>query len=247
MDAQHAAEYSQGSGSELDDKMKALRSSSAMTFNILGNSRCHIKRPDDLFLSDSYSIQYEYQLPTLKNGLPANLDALLIGESGDIVACEMKMLEWLTSKPAKLKEKYLDPCNYIHLDAASVFTNIAYKLNMSDVFTHYDFAQMFKHTLALYNASQSGKLKTNRLALVNCVWEPPTDYKLTDRAAEWIAESSASEHAEFQEFSEILKPICDLFADDLGIEFTIRYLPAAEMMDALEYSEEESRKLKRYL
>ncbi len=247
MDAQHTKEYSQGSGSELDDKMKALRSSSAMTFNILGNLHCHIKDPDDLFRSHSYSIQYEYQIPTLKSGLPANLDVLLSGESEDIVACEMKMLEWLTSKPAKLKEKYLDPDNYIHLDTAPVFTNVARILNTIEVLTHYDFAQMFKHTLALYNASRSRKLETHRLTLMNCVWEPPTDYEFTDGAAEWIAKSIASEHMEFHAFSEIMNPIYDLFANDRSMEFTIQYIPAANMIASLEYTKEENQKLKRYL
>ena len=89
MDEIHVGEYSRGSGSELDDKMKALRSSSAMTFNILGNLHCKIEDIDGAVAAGDYDIAYEHQIPTLKRGMPANLDALLEGggEDGNVVAC----------------------------------------------------------------------------------------------------------------------------------------------------------------
>lgn len=247
MNENHIAEYSRGSGSELDDKMKALRSSSAMTFNILGNNACSIKHSDDIFLSRSYTIQYEYQLPTLKRGLPANLDAVLIGDTGDVIACEMKMLEWLTSAPAKLKSKYLDVGNYIHKDAASVFVEVATELNGSDSFSRYDFAQMFKHTLALYNAARSGKLQANRIVLLNCVWEPPDNYELSDDTNAWLTRCKLEEHAGFSEFKRAMVPLEGLFPSDTGVPFEIHYLPVGKLISYLYHSLEERSLLSRYL
>lgn len=257
MHEKHIAEYSRGSGSELDGKMKALRSSSAMTFNILGNLQCEVARGsvseyessplNDPFASDSYSIEYEYQLPTLKRGLPANLDTLLIGDTGDIVACEMKMLEWLTSTPAKLKNKYLDVENYIHGDMASAFVEVAAELNASDSFSRYDFAQMFKHTLALYNAARSGKLQTNRIVLLNCVWEPPENYELSDDTNAWLVQCRLKEHTGFDVFKRAMAPLESLFSSDMGIPFEIQYLPADRLISCLDYPLEEQLLLERYL
>ncbi len=246
MNEVHINEYSRGSGSELDDKMKALRSSSAMTFNILGNLYCETKSIDDLFASRSYKIAYEHQLPTLKHGMPANLDAMLKGENGDVIACEMKMLEWLTSTPAKLKDKYFDSVNYIFEDSASVFIDVAEILNASPVFVCYDFAQMFKHSLALYNAVRNGKISAQRLTLLNCVWEPPESYNFTTETAEWIAQRTRAEHEGFQEFKRTMAPVESLFAHELGMNFTIRYLPTSKLIDRLLYPEEELARLMRY-
>ena len=102
MDTQHGEEYRRGSGSELDDKMRALRSSSAMTFNLLGNGPVNVLWNGSW---GSYEVSYEAQLPTRAIGLPANLDAVL-GNKEHVIACEMKMLEWLLSKPGVLKSAY---------------------------------------------------------------------------------------------------------------------------------------------
>lgn len=246
MAEQHVAEYSRGSGNELDDKMKALRSSSALTFNMLGNGSCSPTAADDLFRSHEYVIQYEHQLPTLKRGLPANLDAFLTGRDGDVIACEMKMLEWLTSKPSPLKEKYLDADSYRFEDTASAFAQIAAELNASNSFANYDFAQMFKHTLALYNAVRSKELQTDTLTLINCVWEPPADYALSDKTSDWVCHSTKAEHSGFDAFKDAMHPAIGLF-DDLGVRFDIRYIPTAELIARLEYPADETQLLKRYL
>ena len=110
MDDRHIEEYGGGAGQELKEKMHALRSSSAMTFNILGNGTCQLSHAE---IGDTcsvprgaYSIEYEYKAPTLqrRGGLPAHLDALLRHEaSGTVVACEMKLMEWLTGGSKLLK------------------------------------------------------------------------------------------------------------------------------------------------
>lgn len=247
MDKLHVEEYSYGSGNELENKMKALRSSSAMTFNILGNRHREVKASDNLFTSCNYEIDYEYQLSTLTQGMPANLDAFLLGNDGDIIACEMKMLEWLTSIPNKLKDKYLDASKYIFKDSASTFVDIASSLNTSSAFPCYDFAQMFKHTLALYNALRRKDVETSKLTLLNCVWEPPENYDVSHETCEWIVKLSQQEHFGFQEFKKLMNPVEDLIANQLGINFKIEYLTASELISRLKYSNDELALLKRYI
>lgn len=55
------AMYERGGGSELDGKMCSIRSSSAMTFNLLGNGPVRITSGKH---AGSYELAYEYQLPT---------------------------------------------------------------------------------------------------------------------------------------------------------------------------------------
>lgn len=246
MDERHVAEYSRGSGSELDGKMRALRSSSAMTFNLLGNQRCKVRRTDRAFASLDYAIAYEYQIPTLRRGLPANLDAVLKGGRGDVVACEMKMLEWLTSVPAKLKGRYLEPESYPFADSAPTFIEAAARLNASPAFACYDFAQMFKHALALHNAVRDGRLPAKGLVLLNCVWEPPESYGLTEETAGWVAQQARREHEGFQEFKQVMEPVERLFAHELGTSFSIEYLPASELIDRLRHPDGELARLMRY-
>lgn len=246
MDEAHIDEYSRGSGNELEEKMKALRSSSAMTFNILGNLHCRVKDPHDLFASHEYRIAYEHQIPTLKYGMPANLDAFLKGEKGDVLACEMKMLEWLTSVPAKLKGKYLRQEYYVFEDSASIFIDAAVALNASPAFACYDFAQMFKHSLALYNSKRSGEITAKNLALLNCVWEPPKSYDLSPETATWIAEQTYQEHNGFREFKRLMRPIEKLFQDELETNFSIEYFPVSEIIGQLSYPKEELTRLMRY-
>lgn len=252
MSEQHIEEYSRGSGSELDDKMKALRSSSAMTFNIVGNKACRIDRAPkgSSIQPGEYQIEYERQLPTLKSGLPANLDAFLASENGQAIACEMKMLEWITGSPTPIKEKYLDTNNYIYNDTAAAFSSIAAALNKlhenQNDFDNYDFSQMFKHSLALYNYCRASE-GIPSMTLVNCVWEPPQNYELSDDARNWINNSTQKEHAGFNRFLETMQPIVHLFEDELGIPFSIEYVPASGLIQNIAYPVEEKELLGRYL
>lgn len=249
MAAEHVEEYGRGSGNELEDKMKALRSSSAMTFNLLGNGECSVAYApaNSTIAPGAYSIQYERQLPTLIFGFPANLDALLDNGKGSIIACEMKMLEWLTNEPAPLKKKYFDEGNYLFSDTAAHFVTAATKLNVSEGFSCYDRSQMFKHVLALYNACRTENLSATQLKLLNCVWEPPRDYQLSSETNQWIEAVRTEEHRGFREFCHIMEPIVNLFQSDLSIDFQIEYLTAEAFLHCVEHPSVEERLLKRYL
>ena len=155
-------------------KMASIVSSSAMTFNLLGNNPINVIS-DKLVPGGIYEVQYEKQMYTVKKGSnPANLDAFLSNKHKKVaVFCEMKFLEWLGS-PGALKDSYLDE-NYFFkpdnsavghpIDAYSVFYDVIMNLTArivpdkknpghnlhQSIFTHYDAWQMLKHLLAIYN------------------------------------------------------------------------------------------------
>ncbi len=92
MGERHEKEYGGGSGGELNSsgkrpaKMASIRSSSAMTFNLLGNDAIVMKENRIGHTPGKYAIEYEKQLNTICNGKgqrPANLDALLVSENED--------------------------------------------------------------------------------------------------------------------------------------------------------------------
>ena len=249
MAERHRKEYAQGSGGELEDKMRALRSSSAMAFNVLGNETFTVRGPhahrNDTLEPGCYRVTYEVQLPTLRRGIPANLDALL--ENGHrTVACEMKFLEWVSAHPRPLKDAYHRREAYRHDRAADVFVPIALQLEKHG-FARYDYAQMFKHALALFNACAEEKLTVaGNLELLNVIWEPPQhSTTLTDDDLHSLDHASKQERREFEWFAKDMQPVVELF-ERLGIHFSIAYLPVADLIALGDYAHEEQRKLQRY-
>lgn len=150
-------------------KMASIASSSAMTFNLLGNDPVRVL-DDSVFPKGVYDIQYEKQMYTVKkDSNPANLDAFLSDDKGKTaIFCEMKMLEWLSKAPC-LKEAYLnkhyyftpDYSNIGHpIDAYQTFSEVMEQLinrnkitkeGYHSIFKRYDVWQMIKHLLAIYN------------------------------------------------------------------------------------------------
>lgn len=250
MAEEHVREYARGSGEELAGKMRALRSSSAMTFNVLGNEWLTVREPRNgrggMLAPGRYHVVYEAQFPTLRRGLPANLDAMLDDRAGRTVACEMKFLEWVSGDPLPLKEAYFQREMHRCTSVAETFILVGVRLN-AEHFTRYDYAQMFKHALALYNACAEGRLPgVTSLKLFNVVWEPPTRSAiLTDGDLVWLHDAIACERREFGRFQELMQPVCKLF-DDLGARFSIAYMPVSDLISIVEYPAEERRKLERY-
>lgn len=101
-------------------KMASIASSSAMTFNLLGNEPTTILT-DDILPCGTYNVQFEKKMYTIGKGSnPANLDAFLSNEDNKTaIFCEMKMLEWL-GNPTCLKEAYLDEKNYFTPDHSAI-------------------------------------------------------------------------------------------------------------------------------
>ena len=170
----HFEEYGGGSGSELRDKstpakMKSIRSSSAMTYNLLGNKKIKLTKGTERLSEGTYDIEYEKQLYTIRNNpQPANLDAYLYKkDSQEAIFCEMKMMEWIFNKPGFLKDAYTDAEAYYSSAADNTKTTDAFlkaiKMLKAEMptyetvkgpvqhFYRYDAWQMFKHILGIYN------------------------------------------------------------------------------------------------
>ena len=257
--------YCNGSGNELESKMKALRSSSAMTYNLFNNhSLVSLKSyPKNNISSGKYTVEFEKQMFTLdesKTTMPANLDAFLT--CGDtVVACEMKMLEWFSTNNSVLKSAYVTESCYDSVSQGKVFEAFrsfaAHLIDKNEqivvdeeikeyktYFKRYDCFQMFKHILACYNYCAKHK-NIKKLTLVNCVWEikNPDSIKSLPQSYKTI---SNEEHAEFKLFKDLSCKAKIVFAD-IGVDFNVEYIPYYEFAEnVVELSDEEKEYLKRY-
>ncbi len=232
------AAYEQGSGKELEDKMRALRSSSALTYNLFWDQIGEIINANDSILSNGvYSVELEKQYHTLKTSrAPANLDAFLYCKhSQEAIAVEMKMLEWLLNKPGHLRAAYLDPSNYIDIDAGEAFVSVAKKLidpaafapdaqpqaEYESLLHHYDAFQMFKHAVACYTACMREEPRSlKKLTLINCIWTLPNADLLENPFRTQYTNDERAERDEFTKFQKAMEPVRQLFLSN-GIDFNI--------------------------
>ncbi|WP_139651265.1 PGN_0703 family putative restriction endonuclease [Raoultibacter phocaeensis] len=250
----HREEYALGAGIELDEKMRALRSSSAMTFNLLGNHRVEVSDPL-LAPVGRYEVNYEYQLSTLRsNPNKANLDARLLAEDrSTVVYCEMKMAEWMLGWMKMLRASYLDPARYlIPRCEAQVFIDLFEQLvaghpnrkgSRKTRFSRFDALQMAKHLLAIY--SNLDAEEASSIKLITCIWEVRDTSVLApyERKYEsWLA----IERREFSEFARAALPVLALF-EKRGFDLVIEYVPFDRFLACLSKTDEQQRKLARYL
>lgn len=281
MSETHRAQYARGNGGELEAqgnkpaKMASLVSSSAMTFNLLGNDCVRIKA-GETFGGGEYAVEYEKQMYTLTKGSnPANLDAFLFNaQSREAVFCEMKMLEWL-GVPGRLKEAYLDRTYYFNDEAYKVFSEIAKALLHGEKndrgyrarFNRYDAWQMLKHAMAIYNAtsvvgmggynnrvtamldrSMAGCFR--RIILANVVFELDATLIQEEKTREKYVEALQEEHDEAEQF---IKAVLDsryglreLFEKHCGVDFSVMYISAADFLGQMAKDEKELEQLRRY-
>ena len=237
--------FESGSGEELRDKMFALRSSSAMTFNLFGNDLITLK-PNDVLGVGDYGIEYEKQLDTLqKSKAPANLDAFL-KKDDELCFCEMKLFEPLyhkTSFQKELPSSYEDMERYIYLDSAYSFKESIEKLKASGI-KRYDACQMFKHTLGIYNYARKNELKEKKITLLNCIWtlnESLGDKKLDQQ----YKQIEQEEWNEFNKFIECMFNPINAFSK-IGIDFSIKLITEKDLESILDLSEEKRKWLERY-
>ena len=250
------AMYEGGSGGELDWKMCSIRSSSAMTFNLLGNGPVRIISGKH---AGSYDLAYEYQLPTLRNNPhPANLDAYLKGKSEDVY-CEMKMFEWLGTPHHALRPDYLETTHYlIPREDAEQFIVLFRKLanvlvmgkgrkseRLSD--GRYDSLQMAKHLLAIYGKTANDPCyRPKKLALMNCVWEFSNPSVLGRYEAKYL-KMQAEEREGFERFAKLAEEHVAPLFEAKGIPLSIEYATAADLMETVEYENQHRSRLERYV
>jgi len=266
MDANARTAYGEGSGNEIESgKMNALRSSSAMTYNLFWDQIAEVnKGPGNLIGNGVYKVEFEKQYHTLKSSVsrfPANLDAFLYCKrTREVVACEMKMTEWIFNKPGTLKVAYLNPENYIDEEAGKVFTAVAKELILHNdyddpeveqigypcICTRYDAFQMFKHAVACYTACvKEEEREIRKLTLVNCAWMLTRKDLLEPDLRERYDREEQAELDEFDQFRKIMEPVKELFAAK-GIQFEIWFYPFAEFLQMFDKTAEELYYLSRY-
>ncbi len=267
MDETALSAYANGSGSEVDSgKMNALRSSSALTYNLFWNQMAELTKPDESGLGEGvYKVEFEKQFHTLKKsvgGNPANLDAFLVcGKTNEAIAVEMKMMEWIFNKPGELKAKYLDEKNYIDEEAGKVFVSAARELIRTEDYedpetkkasypcttSRYDAFQMFKHAVACYTAIVSEEpRKIEKLTLVNCAWTLSKPELLSEKSKERYLREERIELEEFEIFKNAMEPVKTLF-EKQGVEFDIRFFKFGDFLKLFDKTECELEYLKRYV
>ena len=183
MSDEHKMQYENGGGGELSDKngspahMKSVLSSSAMTFNLLGNREIHAKEGNAFFAHGTYKIEYEKKFITVNTPggrqHPACLDAFLLNDTNAIF-CEMKMTEWMKPRGENdlLSSSYCEN-KYYYFDTEdgketikafenfreSLFSKMTERKSKngykSHLFKYYDAWQMYKHILGIYNMSSA--------------------------------------------------------------------------------------------
>lgn len=256
MSACSKKQYKDGDGNELEEKMRAIRSSSALTYNLFGNNPAVINTEKLKFVPGTYKVTYEKQLKTIKRSpRKANLDAFLESEDA-LIFFEMKMTEWLFNKPGTISDNYLDKGHYIDENSHKAFQPLIkgittghttdYKAHYSSL-KQYDGVQMFKHLLGVYNyLIVEDQNKHKKVRLVNCVWELPDSNVLSEEAQKAYNKKSDLEKKEFDRFYQAAKPVIELLKSK-GIDFDILLISVKDLIDSMDKTTQQRKFLERYL
>jgi hypothetical protein len=150
-------EFGAGAGSELDTKMKALHSSSALVANFFEHWRFGDKSVvvDALGLAPGdyrFTFEKTHRKPTGLGGIPPHLDVELFVGSLLPVAIESKFCEPYYAGAKTLKKAYIaeDVADNIW-GGLSKCRELAEHLTEESPYLHLDAAQLLKHTVGLRN------------------------------------------------------------------------------------------------
>lgn len=232
--------YDDGKGSELkgkNPKICALRSSSALTYNIFGNYNSF-----EFENNKYYEKLFEFKdLPTLINSnAPANMDVFLKGDN-KLIFFEMKMCEWLLNTSSReISISYLKPENYSDSKLADCAINCIKNMANTELY-NYDALQMFKHTLGIYNYLQNKKNSTPKeVELINCIWSFKNDSGLSPKSKKRYEDAVEDEKKGFEKFLSCMKQFIDLFTDTLHINLKIRMIFFEDLYKKLKIENETS-------
>lgn len=239
-------QFGGGSGKELKDKMFALRSSAAMTYNIFGNDDVTIL-PNDFITSGKYSVSYERQFNTLNNSnSPANLDVVLESDE-EIVFIEVKLFEPFYHKinyEKELSGAYEEDFRYVYSDSFYFFQRAIEKIQTSAI-KRYDAWQMFKHSLGIYNYARTNELKKKKLTLLNCVWT--FNDEISDSNIQFeINKIMKEEQAEFKIFKDSMFYVQNAF-EKQNLNFTMDFVTVKDLISIIDIDETKKNWLGRYL
>ena len=153
-----------GSGNELQEKFKALHSSSALTVNAFAKWKSNTT---DLFLCGKNgfkSLTFEKKCPTGLGGTPPNLDVFLDNDHL-LIAVESKFLEYLTPKKGFFSASYTRD-NLPQSEEACWYLIDRIKEQPKQ---HLDAAQLIKHYIGLRNLPLA---RGKEIVLLYLFWEP---------------------------------------------------------------------------
>ena len=258
--------YGSGSGNELRVKMRALHSSSALTFNLFGNDAVNLHPNKHNLTPGVYQVEYEKKLPALYG--KANLDACLSSES-ELLLFEMKMKEWLFDRKSTVSVRYQreegrfrDKEFYdawhtagkdVAVDNAKKTVTEGGKKAEPPLYIpkmqYVDVYQLMKHILGIYKGMfcTDELPEKKKVTLILGVWTiEDEDFFGTDAKAEKIYDAYQScekeMRKEFAAFHDALAPIMQWFATQ-DVQFDVRLLTVREIISVMHT---ESR-LQRYL
>ena len=228
---------------KLDNRARAIYSSAAMIYNLLGKSVT--------LNNKSYEVIYEEELPAITPGKnkyqthKAHLDATL-RNNDEIIFVEAKMREWL-GQPKKLKNAYLDESKYLDItdnkqQFINFFKTIIENSNLEQeeyksTYKKYDAIQMTIHILGIYNFIKLGNNNNiKKISLINCIWDYhsiPQYKKEVEEANNFIPKAN-----------NYFKPIFK----NLGIDFNIEHYSFHELKELIDFKDDKEREeyLKRY-
>jgi len=157
-------EFGSGAGMELDGKMRAPWSSSALAVNSFAPWRRSLDRFHLAGMTGFTKLSFEAKCPNGVSAIPPHLDVLLEG-GGEIVGVESKCLEYLKPKDhVKVSPSYLQLAE--RGDSRSR-TKWFEALRRAADFKYLDAYQLVKHYLGLALTHRG-----RRLSLVYIFWEP---------------------------------------------------------------------------
>lgn len=152
-----------GNGNELENKFKAIYSSSALAVNFFGifkRCKCGLTFENETDFTD---VQFEKKLATGLKGTSPNLD-FFMKNTKIIIGVESKFLELLTPKKASFSDSYSeDFLKKIDKNLPALLKH--YKEN--DALLYLDAAQLIKHSIGLINNKNGLNAK-----LVYVYWQP---------------------------------------------------------------------------
>jgi hypothetical protein len=205
-------DYRAGAGHELERKMRAAHSSSALVVNTFAPWR---KNPSTLFLANATgfnALRFEAVFPTGLGGTPPHLD--LFADGAAPVAVESKCLEYLTPKTAAFSRSY-DTIADARRDSPW-FGLIDLLRRDPGRYRYLDAAQLVKHALGLMRAPF-----IDDVTLLYLYWEPLN-------------------HADFAEFPSHREEIASLQTMLEGAKPLLRSATYAELWEDLRTRSQEA-------
>jgi len=263
LDPLHQNQYNKGLGGELREgksirkrpmKMKSIRSSSALAYNIFGNKLVEIKSNSFGLPAKVYKIAYETPHRLIKSGnrtVSAWADVVLLSlDKEDCVIVESKMFEWLLDKPKSISEKYLLKENYISQDVGCLIMPTIKQLlsgkeiikkgqkYFSPINDQYDGIQILLHIIGFLTEIELGKYKNvKRVHIVNMIWTLNNTELLGTYSNKYkkLLEKEKKQSELFKKYFD--EHLSTIFTREYGIVASFNAAEHFQMIDALNIKE----------